>query len=116
MLIQKLIYLLLPLIKIVQNIYHVYLSRVKLEDPIDEFDINTIKPYKITWLMSTRLSDIINEITLVDEMTKYQKYKELLKILFGKDPNKKINSDEVVIIDKTIQAGVLQRDIKICYY
>ena len=41
---------------------------------------------------------------------------EEVKNFFGKDPNKSVNPDEVVAMGAAIQAGVLQGDVKMCYF
>ncbi len=57
-------------------------------------------------------SNTINEIILVGGMTRMPKIQRTVRDLFGKDPNKNVNPDEVVAIGAAIQAGVLQGDIK----
>jgi molecular chaperone DnaK len=54
----------------------------------------------------------IDEIVLVGGSSRIPKVQEICKELFGKDPNKSINPDEVVAIGAAIQGGVLQGDVK----
>ena len=54
----------------------------------------------------------INEIILVGGQTRMPKISELIKEVFGKEPNKSINPDEVVALGAAIQAGVLKGDVK----
>jgi molecular chaperone DnaK len=54
----------------------------------------------------------INEVVLVGGMTRMPKVQEVVKQLFGKEPHKGVNPDEVVAIGAAIQAGVLQGDVK----
>merc|ERR1711879_694639 len=54
----------------------------------------------------------IDEVVLVGGSTRIPKVQEICKELFGKDPNKSINPDEVVAIGAAIQGGVLQGDVK----
>lgn len=54
----------------------------------------------------------IDEVVLVGGSTRIPKVQEICKELFGKDPNKSINPDEVVSIGAAIQGGVLQGDVK----
>ena len=54
----------------------------------------------------------INEVILVGGMTRMPKVQELVKDLFGKEPNKSLNPDEAVALGAAIQAGVLNGDVK----
>ena len=54
----------------------------------------------------------IEEVVLVGGMTRMPKVQEIVKQLFGKEPHKGVNPDEVVAIGAAIQAGVLQGDVK----
>ena len=54
----------------------------------------------------------IDEVVLVGGMTRMPKVQEVVKQLFGKEPHKGVNPDEVVAIGAAIQAGVLQGDVK----
>ena len=54
----------------------------------------------------------INEVVLVGGMSRMPKVQEIVKQLFGKEPHKGVNPDEVVAIGAAVQAGVLQGDVK----
>jgi molecular chaperone DnaK len=54
----------------------------------------------------------INEIVLVGGSTRIPKVQEMVKGLFGKEPNKSVNPDEVVAVGAAIQGGVLAGDLK----
>src|SRR3989440_391076 len=54
----------------------------------------------------------VGEVVLVGGMTRMPKVQEVVKQLFGKEPHKGVNPDEVVAIGAAIQAGVLQGDVK----
>ncbi len=54
----------------------------------------------------------INEVILVGGQTRMPKIQEEVKKLFGKEPNRSINPDEVVAAGAAVQAGVLQGDVK----
>jgi molecular chaperone DnaK len=54
----------------------------------------------------------IDEVVLVGGMSRMPKVQEVVKQLFGKEPHKGVNPDEVVAIGAAIQAGVLQGDVK----
>ena len=52
----------------------------------------------------------IGEVVLVGGMTRMPKVQEVVQKIFGKEPHKGVNPDEVVAIGAAIQAGVLQGD------
>ena len=54
----------------------------------------------------------IDEVVLVGGSTRIPKVQEIAKEIFGKEPNKSINPDEVVAVGAAIQGGVLQGDVK----
>jgi molecular chaperone DnaK len=58
-----------------------------------------------------KMSDI-NEIIMVGGQTRMPAIVEAVKALFGKEPNRSINPDEVVALGAAVQAGVLQGDVK----
>ncbi len=88
------------------------LSRAKLGELIDDLIKNTIKPCETTLTDVDKTSETINEIILVGGITRMFKIQRTVKDLFGKNPNKNVNPDEVVTISAAIQTGVLQGDIK----
>ncbi|MFC1757030.1 molecular chaperone DnaK [Patescibacteria group bacterium] len=88
------------------------LSRSKLEDLIREFIDKSIEITKSAVKSAGfKISDI-DEIILVGGQTRMPAIQNAVKELFGKDPNKSINPDEVVSTGAAIQAGVLQGDVK----
>src|SRR5258705_10852353 len=65
------------------------------------------------WLKDAGLTaGEIGEVVLVGRMTGMAKVQEVVKQLFGKEPHKGVNPDEVVAVGAAIQAGVLQGDVK----
>ncbi|MCE1229044.1 MAG: molecular chaperone DnaK [Firmicutes bacterium] len=54
----------------------------------------------------------INEVVLVGGSTRIPKVQELVKTVFGKEPNKSVNPDEVVAVGAAVQGGVLAGDVK----
>ncbi len=54
----------------------------------------------------------INEVVLVGGSTRMPRAQQIAKDIFGKEPNKSVNPDEVVAIGAAIQGGVLQGDVK----
>jgi molecular chaperone DnaK len=88
------------------------LTRAKFEALVDDLIQKTVEPCKRA-LKDAGLSPAeINEVVLVGGMTRMPKVQEVVKQLFGKEPHKGVNPDEVVAIGAAIQAGVLQGDVK----
>ncbi len=88
------------------------LTRAKLEQLVDDLIQRTIEPCRQA-LRDARLSPSdINEVVLVGGMTRMPKVQEIVRELFGKEPHKGVNPDEVVAIGAAIQAGVLAGDVK----
>ena len=88
------------------------LSRAKLEELAAPFVDKSIEITKNVLKDSGFKTSEINEIILVGGQTRMPKIFDLVKELFGKEPNKSINPDEVVAMGAAIQAGVLQGDVK----
>ncbi len=88
------------------------LSRAKLENLVEDLIDRTVGPC-MTALKDAGLSaSDIDEVILVGGMTRMPKVQEKVKEIFGKDPHKGVNPDEVVAIGAAIQGGVLQGDVK----
>jgi molecular chaperone DnaK len=91
---------------------NVKLSRAKLESLVDDLIERTVGPCR-TALKDAGLSPSdIDEVILVGGMTRMPKVQEKVKEIFGKEPHKGVNPDEVVAIGAAIQGGVLQGDVK----
>jgi len=93
---------------------HLYykLSRAKLEDLVRDLiekSLNLVKQVLSDAKMS--VSDI-EEIVLVGGQTRMPFIQEEVQKLFGKEPNKSINPDEVVAIGAAVEAGILQGEVK----
>ena len=91
---------------------NVKLTRAKLEQLVDDLVQRTVKPCENALQDAGLKASEIDEIILVGGMTRMPKVIETVKKLFGKDPNKSVNPDEVVAMGAAIQAGVLQGDVK----
>ncbi|UCD57053.1 MAG: molecular chaperone DnaK [Candidatus Hydrogenedentota bacterium] len=88
------------------------LTRARLEQLVDDLVERTRGPC-LTALEDAKLSPgDINEVILVGGQTRMPAVQNLVKNLFGKDPHKGVNPDEVVAIGAAIQAGVLSGDVK----
>ena len=91
---------------------NVKLSRAKLEQLVDDLIERTMKPCENALQDAGLKASDIDEVILVGGMTRMPKVIEIAKKLFGKDPNRGVNPDEVVAIGAAIQAAVLQGDVK----
>ncbi|MDL2408789.1 molecular chaperone DnaK [Rhizobium calliandrae] len=88
------------------------LTRAKLESLVDDLVQRTIAPCKAALKDAGVTAAEIDEVVLVGGMSRMPKVQEVVKQLFGKDPHKGVNPDEVVALGAAIQAGVLQGDVK----
>jgi len=90
---------------------NVKLTRAKLESLVADLIQKTVKPCEAA-LKDAKLSKSdIDEVVLVGGMTRMPAVMAKVKELFGKEPHKGVNPDEVVAIGAAIQAGVLGGDI-----
>ncbi len=88
------------------------LSRAKLEQLCSELINRTTGPCQQALKDAGLSTSDVAEVVLVGGMTRMPSVIEQAKNLFGKEPNKGVNPDEVVAIGAAIQAGVLQGDVK----
>ena len=91
---------------------NVKLSRAKLEALVDDLVERTVGPCRTALKDAGLTASDIDEVILVGGMTRMPKVQEKVKEIFGKDPHKGVNPDEVVAIGAAIQGGVLQGDVK----
>jgi len=91
---------------------NIKLTRAKLEALVDGLIENIIEPCKLAMKDAGLKPSDINEVILVGGMTRMPKVEEKVKEIFGKEPNKGVNPDEVVAIGAAIQGGVLKGDVK----
>ncbi|MFQ5750617.1 MAG: molecular chaperone DnaK, partial [bacterium] len=88
------------------------LSRAKFEQICEDLFQRTLEPCQIA-LKDAKLSpNQIDEVVLVGGSTRMPKVQEIVKELFGKEPHKGVNPDEVVAVGAAIQGGVLAGDVK----
>ena len=88
------------------------LTRAKLEQITADLVDRTLGPVRQA-LSDAKLSpNEIDEVILVGGQTRMPKVQEAVKQLFGKEPNKSVNPDEVVAVGAAIQGGVLAGDVK----
>ena len=88
------------------------LTRAKLESLVDDLIQKTVGPCQNALKDAGLKAAEIDEVVLVGGMTRMPKVAETVKTIFGREPHKGVNPDEVVAIGAAIQAGVLQGDVK----
>ena len=88
------------------------LTRAKFESLVDDLVQKTIEPCRNALKDAGLSASDISEVVLVGGMTRMPKVQEVVQKVFGKEPHKGVNPDEVVAIGAAIQAGVLQGDVK----
>ncbi|MDE0591891.1 MAG: molecular chaperone DnaK [Dehalococcoidia bacterium] len=88
------------------------LTRAKLEELTSALIERTSAPTKSALKDAGIAPGEIDEVVLVGGMTRMPAVIEMVTKLFGKEPNRSINPDEVVAVGAAIQAGVLQGDVK----
>jgi molecular chaperone DnaK len=88
------------------------LTRAKFEQLVDDLVERTVEPCKKAIADAGLKSSEIDEVILVGGMTRMPKVQETVKSLFGRDPHRGVNPDEVVAVGAAIQGGVLAGDVK----
>ena len=88
------------------------LTRAKLESIVDDLIEKTVEPCKKAMADAGVKPSDISEVILVGGMTRMPKVQEKVKEIFGKEPHKGVNPDEVVAVGAAIQVGVLMGDVK----
>ncbi len=90
---------------------NIKLSRAKLESLCKDLFDRLLEPCKKALSDAGISASEINEVILVGGSTRIAKVQELVKELFGKEPSKSVNPDEVVSVGAGIQGGVLVGDV-----
>jgi molecular chaperone DnaK len=88
------------------------LSRAKLEELAHEYIDRSIEITKRAMEASGLKKEDINEIIMVGGQTRMPAIVDAVRNLFGKEPNKSVNPDEVVALGAAIQAGIFQGDVQ----
>ena len=91
---------------------NIKLTRSKLEALVDDLIDKVVEPCRLALKDSGLKAGDINEVILVGGMTRMPKVQEKVKEVFGREPSKGVNPDEVVAIGAAIQGGVLKGDVK----
>ena len=88
------------------------LTRAHFEQLVDDLLQRTMSPVRQAMSDAGLEPGQIDEVVLVGGSTRVPKVQEIVRKLFGKDPHKGVNPDEVVAIGAAIQAGVLAGEVK----
>jgi len=88
------------------------LTRAKLEQLVEDLIERSVEPCKKALSDAGITTSQIHEVVLVGGQTRMPRIQELVKKLFGKEPHRGVNPDEVVAIGAAVQAGVLTGDVK----
>ncbi|MFH7325316.1 molecular chaperone DnaK [Desulfurivibrio sp. C05AmB] len=91
---------------------NIKLSRSKLESLVEDLIERTVGPCRTALKDAGLNPGDIDEVILVGGMTRMPRVQQKVKEIFGKDPHKGVNPDEVVAIGAAIQGGVLKGDVK----
>jgi molecular chaperone DnaK len=91
---------------------NITLTRSKLEQLVDDLVERTVGPCKAALADAKMEPSDIDEVILVGGQTRMPKVQEVVKKIFGKEPHKGVNPDEVVAAGAAIQGGVLGGDVK----
>jgi len=88
------------------------LSRAKLESLVEELINRVVGPCQTAIKDANLSTKDIDEVILVGGMTRMPRVQQKVKELFGREPHKGVNPDEVVAVGAAIQGGVLAGDVK----
>jgi molecular chaperone DnaK len=87
------------------------ITRAKLEQLVDDLIQKTLGPTEQALKDANLRPSDIDEVILVGGMTRMPKVQQLVKEIFGREPHKGVNPDEVVAVGAAIQGGVLAGDV-----
>src|SRR5437899_3084599 len=88
------------------------LTRAKLESLVADLVDRTLGPCRQAMQDAGAAASDINEVILVGGQTRMPKVQEVVKSLFGKEPHKGVNPDEVVAVGAAVQGAVLTGEVK----
>jgi molecular chaperone DnaK len=88
------------------------LSRAKLEQLVEDIIQRSVEPCKKAMADAGVDASKIDEVVLVGGQTRMPRIQQVVKELFGKEPHKGVNPDEVVAVGAAVQAGVLSGEVK----
>jgi molecular chaperone DnaK len=87
-------------------------TRAKLESLVEDLIEKVVGPCQTALKDANLSAKDIDEVILVGGMTRMPRVQQKVKEIFGKDPHKGVNPDEVVAVGAAIQGGVLAGDVK----
>ena len=88
------------------------LTRARFEQMVADILDRSIEPCKKALTDAGLQPSQIDEVVLVGGSTRIPKVQEIVRNLFGKDPNRSVNPDEVVAVGAAVQGGVLGGEVK----
>ena len=91
---------------------NIKLTRARFQDMVADILERSIEPCKRALSDAGVTPQQIDEVVLVGGSTRIPKVQEIVRTLFGKEPNKSVNPDEVVAIGAAVQGGVLGGEVK----
>jgi molecular chaperone DnaK len=91
---------------------NIKLTRARFEQMVDDILQRSVGPCKQALQDAGITPKDIDEVVLVGGSTRIPKVQQIVRDLFGKDPNKSVNPDEVVAIGAAVQGGVLGGEVK----
>jgi molecular chaperone DnaK len=91
---------------------NIKLTRAKLESLVEELIEKVVEPCRTAIKDANLSTKDIDEVILVGGMTRMPRVQQKVKEIFGKEPHKGVNPDEVVAVGAAIQGGVLAGDVK----
>jgi molecular chaperone DnaK len=88
------------------------LTRAKLEQLVEDLLERSLEPCKKALTDAGVTTSQIDEVVLVGGQTRMPKIQEIVKTMFGREPHRGVNPDEVVAVGAAVQAGVLAGEVK----
>ena len=88
------------------------MTRAKLEQLVEDLIQRSVAPVKQALADANLKASDIDEVVLVGGQTRMPRIQQLVRDLFGKEPHKGVNPDEVVAVGAAIQGAVLSGDVK----
>ncbi|MGD0911266.1 MAG: molecular chaperone DnaK [Terracidiphilus sp.] len=88
------------------------LTRAKLEQLVEDLLERSLEPCRKALTDAGMTTKDINEVVLVGGQTRMPRIQDLVKQMFGREPHRGVNPDEVVAVGAAVQAGVLSGDVK----
>jgi molecular chaperone DnaK len=91
---------------------NIKLTRARFQEMVADILDRSIEPCKKAMSDAAVTPQNIDEVVLVGGSTRIPKVQEIVRTLFGKEPNKTVNPDEVVAVGAAVQGGVLGGEVK----